>query len=145
MITTYMPGINKWPLQRLANREVIRPLQSGIDGTRVVRTLDLYCNKYLVGRQFPPDVRLFSQQFFDIPDSISLSTLNDYVMETRQCKGRGYAAEDYSINLSDITGNYPDLLIGSIPEATSGVTGDHILSLMLEIEKQCSEFNWSLY
>ena len=66
-------------------------------------------------------------------------------METRQCKGRGYAAEAYSINLSDITGNYPDLLIGSIPEAISGVTGDHILSLMLEIEKQCSEFNWSLY
>ena len=40
--------------------------------------------------------------------------------------------------------NYPDLLIGSIPEAISGVTRDHILSLMLEIEKQCFEFNLPL-
>ena len=53
-----MPGINKWALQRLAIREDIRPLQCGMDGTRVVRTLDLYHDKYLVGRQFPPDVRL---------------------------------------------------------------------------------------
>ena len=67
-------------------------------------------------------------------------------METR--KSKGYAAEAYSINFSDTTGNYPDLLIGSIPETSSGVTGNHILSLMMEIQKQCLEFNlpnWSLH
>ena len=36
----YMSGVNKWPLQRLASRELIRPLQNGMDGTRVIRALD---------------------------------------------------------------------------------------------------------
>ena len=138
----YMPGINKWALQKLCQREVLKPLQNGMDETRIIRTLDLYRNKYIVGRQYPPDVRLFSQQVFEIPQSFGTSALNDYVMETRQSKG--YAAEAYSINFSDTTGKFADLLIGFIPEATSGVTGDHILSLMLEIEKQASELNLPL-
>ena len=32
------------------------------------------------------------------------------------------------------------MLIGSIPEATSGVTGEHIYSIMIEVEKQCSHY-----
>ena len=34
----------------------------------------------------------------------------------------------------DTTGKTPDILTGSIPESKSGVTGDHILALMLEFE-----------
>ena len=32
------------------------------------------------------------------------------------------------------------MLIGSIPEATSGVTGEHIYSIMIEVEKQCAHY-----
>ena len=42
-----------------------------------------------------------------------------------------FAAEAYSFNLSDTTGKLPDLLTGSIPESKNGVTGDHILALIL--------------
>ena len=32
------------------------------------------------------------------------------------------------------------MLTGSIPEATSGVTGEHIYSIMIEVEKQCAHY-----
>ena len=131
----YLPGINKWPLQKLAERPTIKPLQNGMDGTRIIRTLDLYLGRYIVGRQYPPDGRLFAEQLCEVPTS--LSALNDYVLETR--RNRAYAAEAYSINFSDTTGEFPDLLIGTIPESTSGVTGDHILALMLLVEKEAFE------
>lgn len=47
-----------------------------------------------------------------------------------------YAAEAYSFDLVDMTGRLPDLLIGSILEATSGVTASHVYCLMLEVEKK---------
>ena len=40
----YMPGLNDWAFQMVAKRE-LRPLQNSIDGTRVVRIIELYNNK----------------------------------------------------------------------------------------------------
>ena len=36
----------------------------------------------------------------------------------------------------DTTGKVANLLVGSIPEATSGVTASHIFAVMLEVEKK---------
>ena len=54
---TYFPGINNWPFQ-LAS-EKYKPFHNSMDGTRVIRTIELYENEYLVGESFPADVRLF--------------------------------------------------------------------------------------
>ena len=71
-----------------------------MDGTRIIRTLDLYLEQYIVGRQYPTDVRLFEEQLTLVPSN--LKKLNEYVMETRQ-NGQ-YASEAYTFNFSDITG-----------------------------------------
>ena len=55
-----------------------------------------------------------------------------------------FAAEAYSFNLSDTSGKQHDMLTGSIPESKEGVTGNHILALMLEFEKRAAKFNLSL-
>jgi len=135
----YFPGINRWPLEKMSRRQ-LKPLQNGMDGTRIIRALDLYLGQYIVGRQYPPDVRLFAEQLSIVPGN--LSDLNDYVVETRQ-KG-AYASEAYSFNFSDTTGEYCDVLVGTIPESTSGVTGNHIVALMLQIEKDAFEFQLPL-
>lgn len=111
-----------------------------MDGTRVVRTLELYLGKYLIGKAFPPDVRLF-------PDVCDISAMTDediqsYIFSVR--KNDQYSAEAYSFNFSDTTGEYPDVLVGSISEAKSGVTGDCILSLMLEVEKWVGRYDLPL-
>ena len=51
----YLPGINEWVLQKLCERDK-RPIQNSMDGTRIIRTIELYDNKYLVGEEFPADV-----------------------------------------------------------------------------------------
>lgn len=55
-----------------------------------------------------------------------------------------YAAEAYSFDLVDTTGKLPDMLLESIPEATSGVTASHIYSLMLEVEQKAKLHNLSI-
>ena len=97
--------------------------------TRIIRTVELYLDKYLVGREFPPDVRLFKDQLVEATSMIEVQQL---IIEVRQ--NNAYAAEAYSFNLSDTTGEFPDILFGSIPESKTGVTGDCILALMLEVE-----------
>lgn len=39
--------------------------------------------------------------------------------------------------MSDTSGEYPDTLTGSIPEAKSGVTGSHIFALKLPLTGHC--------
>ena len=124
--THYLPGLNDWALEKISKRQHLRPLQNGMDGTRIIRTIELYLDKFLVGRMFPPDVRLFSSQ---LVDATSTHHIQEHILEVR--KEHAYAAEAYSFNFSDTTGEHPDLLIGTIPEATSGVTGDHILTTVV--------------
>ena len=50
-----MPGINGWAIRKAARRENM-PLQNSMDGTRVIRAIELYRDYYLVGQEFPPDV-----------------------------------------------------------------------------------------
>ena len=61
----YMPGINEWALQKVAMREN-KPLQNSVDGTRVIRAIELYSDKYLIGEEFPADVRLYPKES-DLP------------------------------------------------------------------------------
>jgi hypothetical protein len=104
------------------------PLQNSMNGTRVIQSVELYKDEYLVGGSFPPDVRAFPDEPVK---AISWEQVQEYVR-----KGRRYAAEAYSFDLVDTTGEVADLLVSSIPEATSGMTASHIFALMLEVEKK---------
>ena len=88
--------------------------------TRVVRIVELYQGKYMIGEEFPTDPRLFP-----LPDQLqvpkSLQQMQQYVLNVRQ--KNLYAAEAYSFNISDISGKLSDIiLLGSIPVAKVGVT-----------------------
>ena len=50
-----------------------------LDETRIIRTLDLYLERFAVGREDPPDVRLHSEQLYEIPTNTT--ELNDYVLK----------------------------------------------------------------
>ena len=134
---TYMPGLNDWALTIAASREV-RPLQMSMDGTRVVRTVELYLDTYLLGQAFPADVRMFPSEA-NLIKANNWEQVQQYVLSVRANKQ--YAAEAYSFDLIDTSGKLPDIMVGSIPEATSGVTASHILALMLEIEEKARKHN----
>ncbi len=53
-----MPGLNNWVFEKVSLRPEIRPLQNGMDGTRIIRVIELYHKQYLVGEEFNSDVRL---------------------------------------------------------------------------------------
>lgn len=136
---TYMPGLNDWAF-KLASKQC-KPFHNSMDGTRVVRTIELYENEYLVGESFSPDVRLFPEPQM-LPKLESREQVQEYVLSVRA--RAKYAAEAYSFDLVDTTGKSPDLMLGSIPEATSGVTASHIYALMLEVEHKASTYGVSL-
>lgn len=136
----YLPGLNDWAIREGAKH--CTPYQNSMDGTRVVRTIELYNDKYLVGESFSPDVRAWPSQSTELPVAKSWEQVRDYVLSVR--KHSKYAAEAYSFDLVDTTGRLPDLLIGSIPEATSGVTASHVYCLMLEVEKKAMKHDLSL-
>ena len=107
-----------------------------MDGTRVIRVVELYRDQFLVGKAFPPDVRCFpSAEQLDV--AVSWQQVQEHVIAVKEKKL--YAAEACSFNLSDTTGKLPDILTGSIPESRNGVTGDHILALMLEVERRAEK------
>ena len=141
--THYLPGLNEWAFEKIKNINVKRkPLQNGMDGTRVVRTIELYLGKYLIGKAFPPDIRLFPDcDKYDI-STMTNEDIQRYIFTVR--KNDQYAPEAYSFNFSDTTGEYPDVLVGSIPESKSGVTGECILGLMFEVEKLVSRHDLPL-
>ena len=58
------------------------------------------------------------------PESMQVQ---DYVLSVRA--KANYASEAYSFDLVDTTGKLPDIMLGSIPEATSGVTASHMYML----------------
>ena len=134
-----MPGLNDWAFEMLCKHSILKPLQNGMDGTRIIRAVELYQGKYLVSKQFSPDVRLFSAQ---LVQASTMVDIQQYVPEVR--RNNGYSAEAYSYNISDISGEYPDMLVGSIPEAKSGVTGSHIFVQMLEVESRAQQFELPL-
>ena len=68
-----------------------------------------------------------------MPQVESWEQVRDYVLDVRQ--SGSYASEAYTLCLSDTSSKLADLLVGSIPEAKEGVTGGHIFSLMMEVEK----------
>ena len=123
----YLPGVNGWAMDLACSREV-KPLQNGMDGTRIIRVIELYREKYLLGKEFPSDVRLWPS-INDLDQAVDWQQIQDYVLSVSHKKQ--YAAEAYSFNLSDTTGKLADVLIGSIPQPHSGVTGDHIFAMML--------------
>ena len=56
----YLSGLNEWAVEKAQQNanNACKPLQIGMDGTRVMRTVELYLDQFLVGKEFPPDVRL---------------------------------------------------------------------------------------
>ncbi len=48
----------------LCKRPILKPLQNGMDGTGIIRAVELNQGKF-VGKQFPPNVRLFSAQLVE--------------------------------------------------------------------------------
>ena len=136
----YLPGINDWAIEMAAARE-LRPLQNGMDGTRVIRVVELYRDRYLVGKAFPPDVRCFPSPD-NLDQALNWEQIQQYVLTVREEKT--LAAEAYTLNLSDTTGKLPDTLTGSFPESKEGVTGHHILALILEFERRAAKCNLPL-
>ena len=134
-----MPGLNDWAFKLAAENK--RPFHNSMDKTRVVRAIELYENEYLVREYFPPDCRLFPTRE-KLPRAESHKQIQDYVLSVRQ--SHRYAAEAYSFDLVDTTGKLPELLTGTIPEATSGVTTSHIYSMMLDVEQKAARYNLSL-
>jgi len=45
---------------------------------------------------------------------------------------------------TDTTGESPDIMLKSFPEATSGVTASHLYTVMLEVEHKAAVHNVSL-
>ena len=89
---------------------------------------------------FPADVRLISAQ---LVEATTPQEIQAYVYDVR--KIGAHAAEADSFNLSDITNEYSDMLVGSFPEASSGIAGDHIIfAFMLEVEKCAMRHNLPL-
>uniref|UniRef100_A0A1X7V256 Uncharacterized protein n=1 Tax=Amphimedon queenslandica TaxID=400682 RepID=A0A1X7V256_AMPQE len=127
----YIAGLNDWAFDIASKNEVL--LQNSMDGTRIVRIIEL-CNKeYLVGAAFSPDVGLFPSQN-QIPN---ISNAKQHIASVRQhC---GLATEAYTFDLVDLKGEKPDMLLGSIPEATKGVTGTHIFALIMAVEEKACE------
>ena len=127
----YMPGINGWALQKAAMRKN-RPLQNSMDGTCVIRAIELYSDKYLIGEEFPADVQSYPEES-NLPIFEDAEQTTKYICKVRMnCK---YAAEAYSIDFVHTTGKLPDL-IGSIPESKTGVLNAHIFGLNMMIEKK---------
>ena len=87
----------------------------------------MYLDQYLVGKEFSPDVR-----YWPSPDELDVAVdweqIKNYVMKV--CRNKSYAPEAYFFNLADTSGKLPDVLIGSIPQAHSGITGSHVLAMM---------------
>ena len=98
----YMPGLNNWAF-KLASKQC-KPFYHSMDGARVVRTIELYENEYLVGESFPPDVRLFPEPQ-KLPRLESREQVQDYVLSGRS--RANYVAEAYSFDLIDTTGKLP--------------------------------------
>ena len=138
---TYMPGLNCWAFEMASMREV-KPLQVSMDGTRVVRIIELYKDEFLVGESFSPDVRQYPS-IEELPTISDWKSVQSYITSVRS-NGTRLAAEAYTIDIVDLTGQYPDLLLGSIPEATRGVTASHIYSLMMTVEEKAAKVNLSI-
>ena len=136
----YLPGINDWAVELAASRE-LRPIQNSMDGTRVIRVIELYLDQYLVGKEFSPDVRCWpSADNLDV--AVDWEQIKNYVIKVRHNKS--YAPEAYSFNLADTSGKLPDLLIGSIPQAHSGISWSHVLAMMLTVDKHARKHNLPL-
>lgn len=92
----------------------------------------MYQDHYLVGQEFPPDVRCYPAES-ELPTLQNPKQVESYILNVR--RNDQYAAEAYSLSLCDTTGTLDDIIIGCIPEAKKGVTGNHIFALMMEVEK----------
>ena len=123
----FMPCINEWAMEMVAEREK-RPLQSSMDRTCVLCAVELYAETYLVGEEFPADVRCYSDAA-DLPTLQGAKEMFEYISKVRA--NDLYGAEAYSIDFVDTTGKMSDMLIGSIPETKNRVTGLHIFTLMM--------------
>ena len=123
--SVYLPGLNDWAFENLSLQEPT-PLQISMDGSSIVRVIELYRHKYLVGESLSPDVRSWPSTEDALPSVAPEKELGiaQYVSKVRNT-GK-LAAEAYSVTAVDITGMNSDVLLGSIPEATKGVTASHI-------------------
>ena len=144
MIIIVLPIIGLYYMQwtyliRIAAERKFTPFQNSMDGTRVIRSVELYQNESLVGESFPPDIRAFPERPLTAQ---SWEQVQEYVVSVRE--NSRYASEAYSFDLVDTTGKLSDILVGSIPEAISGVTASHIYALMLGVEKQAASHYVSL-
>ena len=88
---TLPPGINDWAIEMAASWSKC-PIQNGMDGTRVIRSTELYLDTYLAGKEFPPDVRCFPSES-DLPLADCLQNIKDYMLHVRQYSL--YVAEAY--------------------------------------------------
>lgn len=63
-----------------------------MDGTRIIRSVELYLDLYVVGEEFPPDTRCFPSED-DLPTVECFEQVQDHIVSVRQ-HGQ-YAPEAY--------------------------------------------------
>ena len=78
----YLPGINGWTLDLASCREP-RPLQNGMDGTRIIRVVELYRDQFLVGKAFPRNVHCFPSAE-QLDEAVSWQQVQEHVMAVRE-------------------------------------------------------------
>lgn len=69
---------------RASGRGIV-PLHISMDGTRVVRIIELYKDNFLVGESFPADVRSYPSSG-ELPTASNWEELNEYIALVRQLK-----------------------------------------------------------
>ena len=102
----YLPGLNDWVFQKVAERGSTNPLQNGMDGTPIYyphnrkkwqrgSIIELYRDQYLVGKEFPPDIFLWPSPT-DLLQPTTMQGVHGYILQVR-CD-HSLAAEAYSFN-----------------------------------------------
>ena len=88
-----------------------------MDGTSVIRAVELYRDQYLLSEEFPADVCYYSTES-QLPVIQNPKQVKNYILAVR--RNNQYAAEAYSLNLCDTTRELDDVIVGCIPEAKKG-------------------------
>ena len=127
----YLPGINDWAFEKASKREV-RPLQNGMDGTRIFRVVELYLDEYLVGEQFSPDVRLWPDKPIQ---ALSWQQIQGHVLQVKKKKGYGASRGLFLQSLRYHRKAFRSLRGYTISQAKQGMANGHIFAMMLEVEK----------
>jgi len=126
-----MPGQNNWAFKLAAENK--RPYHNSMDGTRVIRTIELYENEYLVGG-------ILFTRFSSVSNQQRASKGRITQANSRLCTvSEKKSSICLSFDLVDTTGKISEILTG-----TDCMLLMIIYSMMLSVEQKAAKHNLSL-